>query len=717
MKVTPIETNRGRDPRLKNIAGTRDYSMAEVMMGILRNIEHVSRADHAYITALEHSVQHGFGFFRMQPVWTRNDSFEQEIKIFRVKNSYSVLLDPTAQEVDYSDMQDCFIHTMINREQFERRWPNARASSFESNEQGNTYEGWYDREMLRIAEYFWIDYTQDDVLLLNDGSTGFRSRLEPILDELKRDQGIYVVNDRPVKRPQCKWQKMTATDILEGPVVLPTQYVPVFPVLGRELIIDGETRYHSAIRHAKDAQKAYNYWQTAASESVALAPRAPWILTGKQIEGWEGEWEEANRRNLPFLLYNHQEGVPPPQRIFADQGAIAQLQQAAQQHQVMQDIIGMHEANVGAASNERSGVAVRERAARGELSTYAFADNLARAIEHMGRVALEMIPTIYNSQRVMRIQFPDETDDFVEINQTIRDEQTGKDVIKYDIGYGRYDVTISTDPSFATQRQEAQQNILETMQRLPPDKVQLIAHLLVKNMDFPGADEMYDIMRKTLPDELKTPDELAADLPPGVVIDEESGQAIVEETGEPWQKPPTPAEQIALAEQQAETEKHKATQADAGAKTKQAEAKIAEANAKMAELGQAGQQGDPEAAAQFQGQIMQEVERMVREIVDIAMQEHQDDTGAHEAMGVEDQITDAIVSALNRVKRYTDSQVGAQANPEASGTEASAGQGAAPVVVQTGDIETPKIRRIKFNVDGDHISEAVPEYEEAEAVD
>ena len=707
IRVRPTQGDTGGARRVENVTGTKDYSMAEVMMGILRNIEHVSRADHAYITSLEHSVQHGFGFFRMQPVYTRDDSFDQELRIFRIKNSYSVLVDPSAQEVDYSDMQDCFIHTMVNKAAFERMWPDARATAFESNEQGNTYEGWYDREKVRIAEYFWIDYEQDSIVQMNDGQVHYKSDVEPILDELKRDRGIHVVRERAVKRPRCKWQKMTASDILEGPVTLPCSHIPVFPVLGRELIIDGETRYHSAIRHAKDAQKAYNYWQTAASESVALAPRAPWVLTGKQIEGWEQEWENANRENQPYLLYNHQDGVPPPQRIFADQGAIAQLQQAGQQHQVMQDIIGMHESNLGAASNERSGVAVRERAARGELSTYGFADNLGRAIEHMGRVALEMIPRIYTGERVMRIRMPDDTEDFVKINETVRDEQTGRDVIRADIAYGKYDVVISTDPSFATQRQEAQQNILETMQRLPPEQAAMISHLLVKHMDFPGADDMARILRKMLPDDFKTPDELEEDLPPGVTLDEETGQPV-DAQGQPWQKPPSPQEQIQMEEHKAEQKKHEATIA-------KAEADLAEAQQKLAEL-QAGGGEDPQAMAeQIQAGVLGELQGMLSEMLDNAMEAHEANSSAHQELNIEGQITDMAVEVLNRVKKVYDGkiqQMTQEGMPAPNGTDAAPGQGG-PMIV-TGDIEIPRVDKIVFETDGENLVAAVPQYSNGE---
>jgi hypothetical protein len=717
IKVKPVDANAGPTQMIANLQGNKDYSMAEVYMGIIRNIEHISRADHAYITALEHQVQHGFGFFRAQPVYTRDDSFEQEIRIWRIKNSYSVLVDASAQEADFSDMQDAFIHTMVRRDQFQRKWPDARAVSFESNEQGNSYEGWYDKELLRIAEYFYIAYKQDEVIQLNNGMVVYETDVKEVLDDMKRDEGIYVVNSRKVKRPVCRWQKMTAHDILEGPVDIPCSYIPIFPVLGKELMRHGETRYNSAIRDAKDAQRAFNYWQTAASETVALAPRAPFILTQKQVAGHETMWEQANRKNFPYLPYNAQENVPPPQRQYADAGAIAELQQAESQKMVMQDIIGMHEANVGAKSNERSGVAVRERAQRGELATYVFLDNLSRSMEHLGRCLIEMIPKVYDSQRILRLRLPDDSEDFVEINKAVLDEDTGKTVYVHDLTYGKYDVVISTAPNFATQREEAQTNILETMQRLPPDKASMVVHLLVKNMDYPGADEVYEVLRKMLPDDFKTPDERARDLPSGITLDDNNQP--VDEQGQPWQKPLSAQEQIAMAEQNAETKKHEATIEKAKAETAKAAATLAEAQGEMAALQQGGEQGQDGAAMQQQGeqmtaQIMQEVQQLVTELVEAAMEQHEDRPGAHEAMGVDDKITEAMVDALRRVKKVYDAKLAdlGPALTEAKVAQQSAGGdgGGSPVQVEV-NVQGTRVESIEIERGEDGTLRAVPQYE------
>ncbi|MCG8435785.1 MAG: hypothetical protein MJA83_17320, partial [Gammaproteobacteria bacterium] len=330
LRVTPVESDRFQTPDVTNVQGTKDYSLADVYMGIWRNIEHLSRAEHAYDTALQHATEHGFGFLELRQIESRYNPFVQDLKVCRIKNSYTIYLDPAAQEADFADAQDAFKFSHMNRTAFERKYPNKNAGGeFNQGSSGGTYEGWYDKEGLRIAEYFWIDYVDDEVIMMSNGKIHFLSEVKDVLDEMEEKQGIYIAkaNDeelrKKVKRPKCMWQKMTATEVLEGPQELVFDQIPLFPVLGDEVMLEGRTHYESAIRHARDPQKSYNYWRTAAAETVALAPKAPWILTDEQVEGHEDEWEAANTHNLPFLSYRYMEGQPAPTRNFPAQVAAA----------------------------------------------------------------------------------------------------------------------------------------------------------------------------------------------------------------------------------------------------------------------------------------------------------------------------------------------------------------------------------------------------------
>ncbi len=718
LKVTPVETNKGQSPQIANLQGTRDYALADVYAGIIKNIEHASRADQAYDGALKHAVDHGFGYFYLMNEWSKADPFVQELVIHRVKNSYSVYLDPDAQELDYRDGQDAFMFTNVKKKTFEDKWPDADFTEFAQSGMGSSYEGWFDIDHIRVAQYFWIEWKDDEVLQLSNGITVYYSDVKDVLDELEEEQGIFIIDDddgdemrKAIKRPVCNWQKMTAHDILEGPLELPFSAIPIFPVLGEELMVDGRIRYESAIRHAKDAQKSYNYWRTAAAETVALAPRAPYMMTPKQIDGHEEMYEEANVRNFPYLLYNFDEkAANPPQRIQNASVAAAELMNATQDGVDMQTIIGLHEASLGAESNEKSGKAIIARQAAGSTSTFQFPDNLERAMEQMGRLIVEAIPQLYDTQRIVRIRLPDDTDDFVELNQTIKDKDSDRTVLVHDIGYGKYDVIMESGPSYATMRQEAAELQMDLLKALGPEVAKNISHLIVQNLGVPGSEEVAAVLRKMLPDALKSEDEKIADLPKGVTMSED-GQLVKD--GQPWQPPPTPEQQLVAKQQeidqlkaQAELETAKAKMATADADIKQAEAKIAEAKAKIAELeSEVGELRTKIQEGADSGSQITEIEQLIKR----TMQDHLGDPDAHKAATAE-QIAEAVVEALKRTKAYVDRAQAKSATAAPSSEQASTTQPA--VVVARPEnvvVKLPRAKRIRIgNIehDGGRISSA-----------
>lgn len=596
LRVKPVQSDRSPTPTASNQQGTKDYSLADVYQGIWRHIEHVSRASQAYDTALTHAVWHSFGFFMLNTRECLHDPFEQELVIERVKDSYSVIVDPAAQMADFSDMADAFVFTRISKDTFRELYPDHTSGSFNVSVEAGLFGDWFDRDSLQIGTYWWVDYVDDKVVKMNDGRVHYMSDISDVLDEWAA-QGRYIARDhegkqlvKSVKRPVAKWQRFTALEFLTPEMETPFERVPVFPVLGDEIIVDGRTQYMSAIRDAIDAQKSYNFHRTAAIETLSLQPKAPFILSSEQIKGHEHEWEQANRQTMPYLLYNQTiEQVPPPQRAPPPQPSFAEFNQAQFDAQDIQAIIGIHEASLGAESNERTGRAVLARQRQGANSTYHFTANLGRAIEAAGRVAVQAIPKIYTTERVMRIRLPDDSEDLIVINEETIDQATGRNVISNDISYGKYDVVIDTGPSYQTQREESVDAMLELLRVLPPEAITPVVHLIVENLGFPGSDKVANVLRKLIPDPLKSEDERAADLPKGVVFDED-GQPVHEETGQPWEPPPSPeliaqqeANQIAQARAQAEIAQAQADAAKAQGDTAQAAAKVEQAKADLAE--------------------------------------------------------------------------------------------------------------------------------------
>ena len=293
-----------------------------------------------------------------------------------------------------------------------------------------------------------------------------------------------------------------------------------------------------------------NYWDSAATEAVALAPKAPFSGTPEQIEGFEDEWENANTSNLSFLPFNPQTpGDRGPQR---QQPAIvpsAEISMSMQSSDKIKSTMGMFDASVGAQGNETSGRAIIARQREGDTGSFRFIDNLSKAIRRVGRLLVELIPTIYDTERVVRLKFPDDTEDFVKLNEQIFDDESGEWITISDLSIGKYDVVVTTGPAYSTQRMEAADAMMQFAAAVPQAGA-VMADLIALNMDWPGADTIADRLKKIVP--------------PNVLTNKER-EAMAEDM--PEQEEPTPEQQIQMKE--------------AEAKSKQADADIAEAEADM----------------------------------------------------------------------------------------------------------------------------------------
>jgi hypothetical protein len=168
--------------------------------------------------------------------------------------------------------------------------------------------------------------------------------------------------------------------------------------------------------------------------------------------------------------------------------------------QEMHDTTGMQQASLGKKSNEKSGRAIMARQHEGDVANYTFYDNLGRAMRYQGRVLVDLIPKIYDTPRIIRILGKDGMEQSVPINQQFKDKD-GMDKL-YDLTVGKYDVSVTIGPSFTTEREEAAENMM-TLIGAVPQAGMLISDLLVKNLDWPGADEISKRLRLLLPPELQ----------------------------------------------------------------------------------------------------------------------------------------------------------------------------------------------------------------------
>lgn len=533
-----------------------DKETADVLEDLTRQIEQSSNARNAYINAAKTQVKMGYGVWRVNTVINNDDIFEHDIVILPVKNPFTYYFDPDAIQPQKQDGRFMIVSEAMAKEKFEAKFPKVDMPTSIANQGiGETRMRWYDSETIRIGEYFQKTKKKKNITQLSNGMV---VRTDEITEDditLYRAQGITPVRTRDVEVDVINWYKLTAFEILEH-IEWPSKFFPGIPVYGVEENIEGETLIRGIVRAAKDPQRMYNYWNSAAAETIALQPKAPFLVTNDQIKNSKHFWDQANTANLPYLPYEPDGKAPPPQRLAPPTMQSGLLQQAQISAADIQQATGVFEASTGALPQQRSGKAVLALQQEADLGQSEFMDNIVQAIEQTGRVIIDLIPKYYDTQRMIRLRGEDDSTRFVEINKPILTPDGLK--IQNDLTRGKYDIRVRAGPSFRTRRIEAASSMVE-LARVFPQVLQIAGDLVAKNLDWPGADEMAERLKKMLPPGIIDPEDLPEEEQQALQAQQEQAQ----QQGQLQQQ----AVQLELADKQASIEN---TQADTA--TKQAKA-------------------------------------------------------------------------------------------------------------------------------------------------
>lgn len=478
-----------------------DEEVSDILEGMMRHIQEASHASIAYSTANQSQVVAGQGFFRLVTEYVNEDSFDQEIRIKRIKNALAVYVDPMSVEPDYSDASYMFLTEDITQEEFKRRYPDKQAVSNDIlTGKGDRVKQWMtdQKGTMRIAEYFTVEE--------KDGGTLYQLANGKIVKKLRKGQES--VKERTVKERVVKWRMISGVEVLEEKK-WDGKYIPIIPVLGEDMDVDGDRFIKGMVRDAQDPQRMYNYWVSAQTEMIALAPKAPYIAEYSQIEDFKFIWESANTQNWAYLPYKASTAngtpIPPPQRQNAEPPVQAMTQAMAQASNDLRSVTGIYNASLGAQSNEVSGKAINARKLQGDVSNYHFIDNFASSITYLGKQLLDLIPKIYDTTRVVRILGLDGTAQYKTINGPSGEKDIQGLEKVYDVTTGEYDVVVEVGPSYKTKRQQDADNMSQVLQS-NPQLWAIAGDLLVQSMDWPDAKQLAERIKKTLPPELQDTD-------------------------------------------------------------------------------------------------------------------------------------------------------------------------------------------------------------------
>lgn len=574
--INQIRQNRP-SCRVLPVDNFADKKTAEILSGLIRNIQTASAADDAHDLAAEHSVYGGEGYWRIVTEYESDKSFDQVIKIRVCPNPQLIYIDPDAKELDKSDAEWGFIFEDVNKETFKREHPEVKdTANWEISG-----DKWVTDETFLRSEYFYCEYVPDTALLLEDGSTTLQSEL-PDGVELKGDKVIHVssgqsmavIKQRKTQKKQWKWCKLVGNN--PDPIDTKNwagQYLPIISIVGKEINIDGEIIRKGIVRDLKDPARMVNYSYSETVQTLALQNKTPYMAAAEAIEGYEDEWATANQSNLAYLPYNayDEQGktLPVPQRQNPAVMPSAQVQLLQLSTEEMRGASGQQNSNFGIKSEASSGIGIQRLKQQGEIATFHFPDNLARGLRYEAKVLIDLIQKVYDTKRIVRVLGLDGQQQQATLDPEHPQPYSENDIGEEDIQkifnptLGQYDVVIDTGPSFQTQRQEAFASLSDLASR-DPNLMQIAGDIIMRAADFPMAQELADRLQKTLPPQLQ---------------DQKSGadQQLAQVTSHANQM----AQQIQMMTQQLQDTQVKLQQAESGQAKVQLEI---EARKQMAEL-------------------------------------------------------------------------------------------------------------------------------------
>lgn len=497
------------------------YEAAKVFEGVVRHIEYQSNAEQAYDTASEHQVEGGIGYWRIVTDYVSDDSFDQEIYIRRVKNPLSIFLDKDICEADGSDARYGFVFEDVPRSQFEKEYPDDKDAADVTMNSGDS---WVTEDTIRICEYYRKDQKKDELLAFivpmpyQEAGQQIIVRKSEMTDDQKAIFALVEKAEdtqrRSILTDEITWYKIAGRKIIDSRPWL-GKYIPIVRVIGKETIIEGKLDRKGHTRGMKDPQRMYNYWSSEGTAQVALQSKSPYIAPAQAIEGLETYWGKANVDNAAVLPYNAMtddgKPIPAPQRQQPPQLASAYIQGMSLSQEQMMMSSGQYQSQFGQNENATSGKAINERQRQGDTATYHFIDNLAIAIRFTGKILIDLIPKVYDTERVIEIMAKDGTKSQVKIDPTQEDahqpveapdQGENQAAAIFNPKVGRYEVQSDIGPGYATRRQEAF-NAMTQIASQNQQFMNVAGDLMFKAADFPMADELAERWARTIPPAVK----------------------------------------------------------------------------------------------------------------------------------------------------------------------------------------------------------------------
>lgn len=476
--------------------------VAQLREDIIRSIYKNSDAKFARDEALKYQVAGGIGYFTLNIDYTSDDVFDQEIKLEAISDPNLVVMDPMSFRPCGGDANWGFVIKEYSIDEFKEKYPDAKTEdSFGTD--NHAVSNWYQTDTIRTVRYWrMVTAGTKTIALLKDG------RIEDITDidiediraaiQVRSDGSLYT---REVPNIVARLSICSGSEKLEGDFDYPMSSIPIYRVPAWEIRIDGETHRWGLVRNLKDPQRLHNYWRSILAERLVSMPRNKFIAMKESVQGLEGIWRAASQSDDNLLIYNNDTIKPEELQPPSLDPALLQESQAAAQD--IKDVSNIQDASMGVESNEVSGKAIQARVRQTDVGTYIYHDRLRTADERCAKNINELIPVIYDTNRIITVIGRDDKEMLATINDP-NNELT-------DLKVGKYGLTFTTGSSSVTKRAEAVEVML-TFINAAPQYAMMYWDLIIEMMDLPKSEELVRRFRMLAPEGMIADEDLPEEM-------------------------------------------------------------------------------------------------------------------------------------------------------------------------------------------------------------
>lgn len=492
--------------RIKVVANENtDDKTAAVVNGLIRHIQYSEKSDagDAYDQAFYDLVTSGYGAIAIETEYCSWDSFDQEIIISKIDDPDSVYLDENG---DFATRLLC-----VNKEDYPDKTSfDTELVDKEDDDEITLLEYWErTKEKVTIYKINVVpapvqDQLPQDTEQAVEQVFGIKKPLAPgmhTVTELPGDDTVYtIIKQRQSEKPIVKKYLMDANSIISVDD-WPGQYIPIVVLKAREHEISEGCFYKPLIYDGIGPQRLYNFNSSQQAELLQKAPRSVWVGVEGVFSGHEDEFSDTNLSSRPYLEHAATDvdgnPAPAPSLVSAPAPSSGFFQETVKADDEIKSTIGLFNPSLGNTGNETSGRAILARQQQGDIGTYHFTKVGISAMRRLGIILIDLIPHYYDSERSIKILGEDMADEVVWINKLYRDEKTGENVL-YDMRVGTYDVKVDTGAPTTTRKMDAAENLMKFAEVIPA-AAQVSGHLIARNMDFDGAEELSNLMKATVP--------------------------------------------------------------------------------------------------------------------------------------------------------------------------------------------------------------------------